>query len=139
MTQQTETKYAIRSGEPRSGTYAFRQPQGPGFIGGHELDNQYTHKPTYLPKTEARRVLAEMVARYGGEWSLEVAPDRCPGCGRVMWSNDGDFCYPENRERTLWRAGCNEHDFGCGFEVQGGSFNDVMTLWNSAARKTAAT
>ena len=80
--------------------------------------------------TELNLLVDVLFAATGVVWVLHLAPGQCPACRRVIWADDLDFCYPLNRQRTLWRAGCNEHDGGCGFKVEGVSFEDVMRLWN---------
>lgn len=51
---------------------------------------------------------------------------QCPECARDIEDDDLDFCYPLRRERDLWRAGCNTHDGGCGFEVIKPSEHEVL-------------
>lgn len=88
--------------------------------------------PVKVPADDVDEVLRELAAAYPGDWRRELAPGPCPSCGRKIWANDLDFIYPENRERTSWRAGCNEHDFGCGFEVTAPSRLEVVQAWNAA-------
>lgn len=85
--------------------------------------------------TEAQAV-AELFATRDCEglapkWTLVLVPNPCAGCGRVIDVDDGDFCYPENRDRTKWRAGCNEHDFGCGYEVTAATRDEALAKWNA--------
>lgn len=68
-------------------------------------------------------------------WRTVPAPAPCAKCGRIIWANDLDFCYPENREGTSWRAGCNTHDFGCGHEVVAESKDAVMQAWNTRGKR----
>ncbi|KVP96875.1 hypothetical protein WJ96_06795 [Burkholderia ubonensis] len=109
--------------------YAVRHPESGALVSNRSFDNGYCVQPLTFDKAEAETHAAALHAATGTVWVLELAPGPCPACRRVIWADDLDFCYPLNRERTRWRAGCNEHDFGCGFEVEGNSFVDVMRLW----------
>lgn len=117
--------------------FAVAQP-GTGAIVSQEVVAQQC-APVKVPADEVEQVLRELNVAYPGEWRQELAPGPCPRCGRNIWADDLDFIYPENRERSSWRAGCNEHDFGCGFEVTAPTKNDVIKAWNAAARSEAST
>ncbi|WP_157644007.1 hypothetical protein [Burkholderia ubonensis] len=125
-----DTLYAIREMvADRIPGYAVRHPESGALVSNRSFDNGYCVQPLTFDKAEAETHAAALHAATGTVWVLELAPGPCPACRRVIWADDLDFCYPLNRERTRWRAGCNEHDFGCGFEVEGNSFVDVMRLW----------
>lgn len=85
--------------------------------------------PTY-PLAEAQAIANRFTAETGEEWAPLLAPERCHSCGRDIAADDYDFCHPTDRTYTRWRAGCNKHDFGCGFEVLGGSRDTAVQAWN---------
>lgn len=107
-------------GQDRDADYLFAAPESEEPIPGALLDdNPYNHPPLTFTRERAEQLAAAQNRKEGRtSWRVELAPAPCPSCGRIMWANDHDFCYPSTRERTHWRAGCNEHDFGCGFEVR---------------------
>lgn len=87
-----------------------------------------------LPKEQALALADKLSTETDGPgWTVGLAPRACPSCGRQVTPDDLDFCYPTHR-RTQWRAGCNQHDFGCGFEVEApvASADAIIGLWNSA-------
>jgi hypothetical protein len=55
---------------------------------------------------------------------------QCPFCGCLPDHSDPDFCYPVNREKTLWQAGCIENKGGCTASVLGTTRKDAITKWN---------
>ena len=59
----------------------------------------------------------------------EILP--CPFCGQIIDPTDADFCYPNNREKTAWRAGCIEVAGGCGAEIVGETAEEAIRLWNT--------
>lgn len=114
-------------------SYLFRHPATGEVVTGDNLDNPYCHPPAHFALEEAERRAEEMnVQGPLRGWRTHVAPSPCPSCAREMWANDLDFCYPNNRRRS-YRAGCNVHDFGCGFEIEGNDYEDAILKWNSAA------
>ncbi len=114
-----KTLFVVTRPAERDPEYLFKDPESGMLVPGDELDNAFCHQPEPFEEDQAL-ALAEALNLAGAypRWEVCVAPSPCPGCGRQMWANDFDFCYPRNRERTQWRAGCNVHDFGCGFEVE---------------------
>jgi hypothetical protein len=86
--------------------------------------------PLTYPLAEAQTIANRLTAQTGEEWTPLLAPERCPSCGRDIAADDYDFCHPTDRTYTRWRAGCNKHDFGCGFEVFGGSRDTAVQAWN---------
>jgi hypothetical protein len=65
--------------------------------------------------------------------SKKIKP--CPFCGQEIDITDEDFCYPNNRERTEWRAGCIEIADGCGAEVLGCTEEEAINKWNNRVKK----
>lgn len=92
-------------------------------------------EPALFDKAGAEEMAAELnaAAPDGEQWRVEEAPLPCPCCGRELLVDDLDFLYPQNREWTSWRAGCNEHDFGCGYEVFGATADEVFAKWQDGA------
>lgn len=86
-----------------------------------------------LPRAQVSAELRRLALATGMMWVAVLAPSPCPSCGREMEGDDLDFCYPENRTRQSWRAGCNEHDFGCGFEILAPSRKAALQAWNAAS------
>jgi hypothetical protein len=113
--------------------YAVKHPGSGKVVSNRSFENGYCERPLTLPLSEAQALAGMLNHKTGKPWVLRLAPHPCPRCQRDIWADDRDFCHPNNRERTEWRAGCNEHDFGCGHEVLGTSFEDVMTKWNAGA------
>lgn len=112
--------------------FAVRHPDTGVLVDQHTLPNPYCHRPQTFSREEAEAAAAVLQRDTGIPWRLMLAPKPCAKCRRVIRADDLDFCYPRNRELTRWRAGCNETDGGCGFEVEGGSFQDTMAAWNAA-------
>lgn len=106
-------------------------------VGSRDIPNGYCHPPLTLPLDEAELLAEHLSKTTGMDWKLEVAPTPCPACGRKISPADYDFVYPENRERTQWRAGCDIHNFGCGHEVKGPTRESVLEAWKqpTAPRK----
>lgn len=126
--------YAVREAESDHVCgYAVKHPKSGDIVSNRGFENGYCEQPLTMPKSEADLLAEQMSTKTGVAWVSEVAPCPCPNCGRVIWADDLDFCYPRNRERTLWRAGCNEHDFGCGHEIHASSYDEAMNRWNGVA------
>ena len=113
--------------------YAVRHPVSGAIVSNRSFENGYCEELLSLCEVDAVALAQELALKTGMLWSAERAPNPCPNCGRAISADDGDFCYPNNRERTLWRAGCNEHDFGCGHEVQAPTYSQALALWNCAS------
>lgn len=116
--------------------FLFSHPQHGAIVAGADLGtNPYLLPPEHFTH-EAAQAHANALNDAGASpaWEVHIAANPCPSCGRRMWANDHDFCHPENRERTKWRAGCNVHDFGCGFEVkaQVSTESEMLKAWNAA-------
>lgn len=127
-----DSRYALREQvSDRHPGFAVRHPETGVLVSNRSLHNGYCIQPLTFPKEEAEAHASALRASTAVTWVLELAPGPCPSCKRVIWADDLDFCYPLNRERTLWRAGCNKHDFGCGFELRGDSLGDVLRRWNA--------
>lgn len=130
MTADTN-RYAIREMvADRNPGFAVRQPVTGALVSNLSFEEGFRIQPPAFPKAEAEAHAEALFVATGIVWVLHLAPGACPACRRVIWADDLDFCYPQNRQRTRWRAGCNEHDGGCGFEVEADTFDDVMRLWN---------
>ncbi len=126
--------YAVREAESEHICgYAVKHPTSGDIVSNRSFKDGYCEQPLTMLQAEADALAAQMSAKTGVAWVSEVAPCPCPNCGRVIWADDLDFCYPQNRERTLWRAGCNEHDFGCGHELYATTYDEVMNRWNGVA------
>jgi len=117
--------------EDRRDTYLVVHPQTGELCAQDSFENGYCCMPLTLDEAQAQALAARMREQTGMCWQAEAAPAPCANCGRVIWADDRDFCYPQNRERTSWRAGCNHHDFGCGHEVTADSREAVMAAWNT--------
>ncbi len=127
-----EARYAVRESVlERIEGFAVDHPDTGLLVSNRSFPNGYCHQPKTWSLDEAQRVAAQLAIETGVFWVVELAPVPCIRCGRIIWADDRDFCYPSNRERTTWRAGCDLHNFGCGHEVLGDSFDDVMRRWNA--------
>src|SRR5438128_1258897 len=112
-------KYAVASrAEEGRDDYIAAHPQTGLLVARETLESPWCHEPTTRPLEEARELAERFTRETGKAWVVQLAPNPCPSCGRVIWADDHDFCYPLNREYSRWTAGCNEHDFGCGHEVE---------------------
>ena len=111
--------------------FIVKHPETGELVSRETLPDTYCNKPAIFKHEEALELAVKLKLETDRDWQLVWAPKPCPSCGREIWADDLDFCYPQNRERTKWRAGCNEHDFGCGFEVTGSSEREVMLKWES--------
>ena len=127
----TDSRYALHEVvQDRIPGYAVKHPESGEIVSNRNFKNGYCEQPLTFPQAEAQALAEVLTAQTQVTWVIELAPGPCPQCGRVIWADDYDFCYPSNRERTRWRAGCNEHDFGCGYEIEGESFEAVIRRWN---------
>lgn len=144
MTQPLQHPYVVFrprpddpvSGQPQHEDYLFEHPQHCGqLVTSSAFDNAYNHPPARFEQEVADMLAQEMNQREGVSpqdgWRALATYKDCPSCGRDLWANDLDVCYPQNRERSSWRVGCNCHDFGCGLEVHGDSYEDVVGQWNN--------
>lgn len=151
-------RYAVREIGPegRRG-YAIADPLTGAFESHQAVDGGTCVPPVELPLAEALALAEAMTQRANAKgaptpakvvaarwaddpgpdvpsvWGIEVAPGLCAQCGRKVFANDLDFCHPTHREGDPQRrfvAGCNVHDFGCGHEVFGDSFEEAMSKWN---------
>lgn len=116
--------------------FLFSHPMHGAIVPGADLgSNPNIHRPEHFT-LESAEEFAKKLNEAGASpaWEVHLAANSCPSCGRAMWANDHDFCHPENRERTKWRAGCNVHDFGCGFEVSAevSTEAEMLKVWNAA-------
>lgn len=116
--------------------FVYEHPETGLFVPGAELGRQAGYLATKRfsqpdAVSQARRLNAGLEDK---PWRVELAPEPCPNCGRQMESGDMDFIYPQTRLAQQWRAGCNRHDFGCGFELQmdAQSAEEMTKFWNEA-------
>lgn len=131
----TNELYAVREVGASSGKgYAVVNPTTNETVAEYRFANGYCEQPIVLPLQDASILAQKLTASSETTWITERAPSPCPGCGREIWASNLDFCYARNHEQTQWRAGCNEHDFGCGYEVEAASFDEVLAAWNAAPR-----
>jgi hypothetical protein len=132
--------YAIRCVQPDRHAFVVRNPLTGELANYRDLDDGYCIRPLTVALEEAQALLDEFrkLVPHGDDWALQLAPRPCPACGRDIWANDGDFLYPKTRELKAWRAGCNEHDGGCGFELTAsGTRQDMLASWNAVPRHDA--
>jgi len=127
---KTEPLYAIREIQERP-AYAVTHPTLGEIVANDSFANGYCAQPITATQERAQEIAKALTASTKVEWQIERAPNPCARCGRVIWADDLDFLYPQNRERTSWRAGCNLHDFGCGHEVVAESKDSVLARWNN--------
>jgi len=126
-----ESRYALREVvQDRLHGYAVKHPESGEIVSNRSFKNGYCEQPLTFLQADAQALAEALRAQTQVTWVVELAPGPCPQCGRVIWADDLDFCYPANRERTRWRAGCNEHDFGCGYNIEGDTFESVIRRWN---------
>jgi hypothetical protein len=126
------TRYAVycRDEDGRRGDYAAKDPATGAFVERKSFGEGWRTAPAKLEKLQAVELARQLLEETGRPWYIELAPEPCPSCSRDIWADDRDFCYPLTRDLKRYRAGCNEHDGGCGHEVEGTSFEDVMQAWN---------
>jgi len=115
--------------------YLVVHPQTGELCSNRSFSDGYCCMPLLMDEAQAQALAQRLEPPAGHRWHAEQAPAPCAHCGRVIWADDRDFCYPLNRERTRWRAGCNEHDFGCGHEVEGDSEAEVMQAWSQRGER----
>lgn len=127
--------YAVycRDENGRRDDYAAEHPATGALVARKPLAGDSRIAPATLARPRALELARQLQEQTGRAWLIEPAPNPCPACSRVIRADDLDFCYPQTRERKTWRAGCNEHDGGCGYEVIAASFEAVMQAWNSRA------
>lgn len=136
--------YSIRFRAPSSRTraatddYLVEHPQTGDLVSQETLASPWRHSPVLLPHAEAQAKADELRQRTGNAWSIELAPRDCPRCAREIDGNRPGFVHTLGARRDRWRAGCNEHEGGCGFEVEGESYEDVLTRWNGASARRGA-
>lgn len=146
-------KYAARETSPgRRRGYAILNPASGEFESHEAVQGGTCIPPVEFPLAEAQAHAAQMTQRAIGVptavrvaaarwsddpgldvpsvWGVEVAPNPCAHCGRKMFASDLDFCHPTNRERSAYVTACYEHNFGCGREVLGASYENAMARWN---------
>ena len=124
--------YAIRCMTPKSQAYLVRDLSGTP-VSNEVMLEGYRLRPITVAMEDAIAMLDQYRAtlKTPEPWALEVAPNGCPCCGRTIWANDENFCYSVNPGKSLWRAGCNADEFGCGHEVWGASREEALSAWNS--------
>ena len=124
--------YSVRevSNETRHGAYAVEHPESHLIVSNQSFDDGYLVRPLTYPLNEAIACAEYLTSTTQSPWEIVGAPNPCSNCGRVIWTDDMDFCYPQNRERNLWIAGCMEHNGGCGHDVVGKTYHQTMSRWN---------
>jgi hypothetical protein len=115
--------------------FLIEHPRTGDLVSRDALASPWRHKPALLPEAEAQAKADELRQLTGNAWRIELAPNECPECAREIDANRPDFAHTLGARRDRWRAGCNEHDGGCGFEVEGESYEDALTRWNRASAK----
>jgi hypothetical protein len=68
-----------------------------------------------------------------GSPTIELAMKPCPVCGTQWFNDNGDICYPNDRNRSSYLAWCNVSSWGCGYEVVGSSYENAVKAWNNAS------
>src|SRR5690606_25174008 len=140
MKQRTSvrTLYAIRCRVAPSRTqlprndYLIEHPDTGELVPHESLASPWRRRPALRPRAQAQAKADELKRLTGDPWQIEIAPNACPSCSREIEADRVDFCYPRGPKSGTWRAGCNEHDGGCGFEVEGSSYEDAVIKWNRA-------
>lgn len=117
--------------------YLVEHPETGELITYESLASPWRRSPALRLQEEAQAKASELQQRTGEPWHIELAPNACPSCAREIDVDQLDFCYPRGPKSGLWRAGCNEHDGGCGFEIEGDSYEDVVTKWNQVDTKVS--
>jgi len=112
--------------------FLVEQPGTGKLVSFISLASPWRHSPALRPQAEAQAQADELRRRTGDPWQIELAPNACPNCAREIGVDRPGFCYPRGPKNGPWRAGCDEHDGGCGFELEGSSYEDVVTKWNEA-------
>ena len=142
MPSDTPSLYAIvyDNGEPYGRGFVVKDRHSGAVAPSGTLQAPGSHREVALPHGEAMALMAHLRAQHPESytWQLVRALAPCPHCGRELWTNDMDACYPNNREMTSWRVGCNEHDGGCGFEVRGPTREEAVLTWNSTPAPATA-
>ena len=112
--------------------YLVEHPKTGQLVSYESLASPWRHRPALRPEAEAQAKADELRQRTGDPWQIELAPDACPSCAREIGAHRVDFCYPRGPRSGIWRAGCNEHDGGCGFEIEARSYEEAVMKWNRA-------
>lgn len=138
----TRPMYAIRCRIASSRTRAAREdyliehPVSGELVSYESLASPWRHRPALRPHVQAQEKADELRKLTGDPWQIELMPNACPNCAREIGADRVDFCYPRGTKGGIWRAGCNEHDGGCGFEIEGSSYEDAVTRWNQAGNRS---
>lgn len=127
--------FAIQdASDRRLGDYIVYNGKLNQYVPSESFPEGYMCPPATLTHSEANELVVKLKRETGIDYYVKLAPRPCPKCGREIWTDDLDFAHPTNREMSEWRAGCNKHDFGCGFEIIGASYDDVIHTWNHIPR-----
>jgi hypothetical protein len=129
--------YVVRARGKDMHDYLTKHPSTGELVSRVAVASPWRLAPVLLSKAQAQAALEAVRSPIGVPWQIEAAPNSCPSCERKIGADSVDFCYQQGNASGRWRAGCNEHDGGCGFEVEGKSFDDVMRQWNRVAHETA--
>lgn len=130
------TLYAVRCRVSPSRTrtslndYLVEHPETGELVPNGSLASPWRYRPALRPHAPAHEKAEELRRQTGDPWEVEMAPNECPGCARPIGADRLDFCYPRGPRSGIWRAGCNEYDGGCGFEIEGPSYEAVLAKWN---------
>lgn len=128
--EQSPPLFAVRTEHHR---YAVRHPDSGLIVDRETVDHSGWLEAVLLPEAEAKSLAEDLSVSTRAHWWTVPEPQPCPNCGRGILVDDLDWAYPENRARSRWTAGCFEHNFGCGYEVFGSSYEEVMQKWNTGA------
>jgi hypothetical protein len=124
-------RYAVYSPDiSNHSAYAVAHPETQEIISQATHPSKHASAPLTWELEDAFAIAQGLQHKFGHSWKLVLAPGPCPQCGRQVLADDDDVWYPINRDRQEWRAGCNEHDFGCGYEAIGASNREVLAHWN---------
>lgn len=141
---RSRTLYAIRCRVSPSRTrtprndYLVEHPKTGELVPHESLASPWRYRPALRPHAPAQEKAEELRRATGDPWEVEMAPNECPKCGRKIEAGRLDFCYPLGARSGTWRARCNEHDGGCGYEIEGPSYDEVLTKWNQARTREPA-
>ena len=101
---------------PESVPDAYRDELRDQVVCNEDVEVGWCRRPLTLPRDQAEALASFLSETQSQTWEARATHRPCPACGRDIWADDLDFLYPLKRDYSEWQAGCNLHDFGCGFE-----------------------